>query len=367
VTRVLVVDDSALVRRLLRRLLTEEAGLETAFAADGEAALAALASFKPDVVTLDINMPGMDGLACLDRIMLERPTPVIMFSSLTAEGAEQSVEALALGAVDVMQKPDGAFSLGLDAIGPTLLAKIEIARGARLKRTHRLTERVRALAGSAPRARRQRATVGHATAAAVAPGPVATGLVLVGCSTGGPPALDALLAPLPADFPCPIVVAQHMPAAFTGPLARRLDSICELTVQEVAQATALAPGHVYVGRGEGDVLIARRGETLWATPAPASAEYAWHPSVERMVASALGAAPAVALVGVLMTGMGDDGAAAMTRLHAGGGWTLAQDEASAVVWGMPGALVRAGGAAHVAPLDQLSTRLAARVATAAAR
>jgi two-component system chemotaxis response regulator CheB len=186
-------------------------------------------------------------------------------------------------------------------------------------------------------------------------------LVLVGCSTGGPQALDALLAPLPADFPCPIVVAQHMPAAFTGPLARRLDGICNLQVSEVVAPTPLAAGCVYVARGDGDVLVSARGHGLIAQPAPSSPDFTWHPSVDRLVASALEAAPAAALVGVLMTGMGHDGATAMTRLRAGGGWTLAEAEATAVVWGMPGELVRAGGASEIAPLDVLAAQLAARV------
>jgi two-component system chemotaxis response regulator CheB len=363
VTRVLVVDDSALMRRLLRQLLAEEAGFETAYAADGVEALAQLAAFAPDVITLDIHMPRMDGLACLDRIMLERPTPVIMLSSLTADDAAESVQALAMGAVDVVQKPSGPMSLGIEALGPLLLAKIAAAKGARLRRTHRLSERVRRLTRSgAPEGQRVAAPRSDAPAAPSArPADGTPALVLVGCSTGGPPALDALLAPLPADFPCPIVVAQHMPAAFTGPLARRLDGLCALEVREVVEPTPLAPGRVYIARGDADVLISARADGLHAAPAPASPDHAWHPSVERMVASALVAAPAAQLVGVLMTGMGYDGAAAMARLCAGGGWTLAQDEATAVVWGMPGELVRAGGAAEVAPLGDLAERLMARV------
>jgi two-component system chemotaxis response regulator CheB len=366
VTRVLVVDDSALMRRLLRQLLDGEAGFETAFAGDGEAALAQLETFRPDVITLDIHMPRMDGLACLDRIMLQRPTPVIMLSSLTAADAAESVEALALGAVDVMQKPSGPLSLGAAEMGPVLLAKIEAAKGARLRRTHRLAERVRTLTRAVAPARRSAPAATAGPVADVAPPPQgAPALVLVGCSTGGPPALDALLAPLPADFPAPIVIAQHMPAAFTGPLARRLDGICALQVREVTEPTPLAPGCAYVGRGEADLVISARGRGFVAAPVGSSPDFAWHPSVDRLVDSALAAAPAARLVGVLMTGMGYDGAAAMTRLRAGGGWTLAEDESTAVVWGMPGELVRAGGAAEIAPLDDLAVRLLARVTRAA--
>ena len=360
-TRVLVVDDSALMRRLLRQLFEAEPGFETAFAADGASALAALRSFEPDVVTLDVNMPGMDGLACLDRIMVERPTPVIMLSSLTADGAEASVEALALGAVDVLQKPGGPVSIGIETLGPALLEKVRAAKQTRLRRTHRLAERVRTLTGApaAARARPLRRADILPSPSRIPPG---DGLVLVGCSTGGPPALDALLAPLPADFPWPIVVAQHMPAAFTGPLARRLDGLCALQVGEVTAATPLEPGHVYVGHGDADVVVARRPTGLVAQPTPSSTAYAWHPSVDRLVESALDALPAAALTGVLMTGMGNDGAAAMTRLRAQGGWTLAESDETAVVWGMPGELVRAGGASEVAPLGDLARRLASRLA-----
>jgi two-component system, chemotaxis family, protein-glutamate methylesterase/glutaminase len=364
-TRVLVADDSALMRRLLRRLLAEEHGFETAFAANGAEALALLGDFKPDVITLDINMPGMDGLECLDRIMLERPTPVIMLSSLTAAGAAQSVEALALGAVDVLQKPDGAVSLGIEALGLALIEKIKAAASIRLRRTHRLAERVRHVTrGNQPppqrdlvAARPKPVRTSPLTAIAGAP----RGVVLVGCSTGGPAALDALLAPLPADFPWPIVVAQHMPVAFTGPLARRLDGLCALEVVEAAQATPLAPGRVCIGRGDADVVVAQRSQGLVAMPAPSSADYAWHPSVDRLVESAMAAMPASGLMGVLMTGMGDDGAAAMTALRAAGGWCLAEAKETAVVWGMPGELVRAGGADEIAPVDALAERLVAQV------
>lgn len=358
--RLLVVDDSALIRRLIAQLLPEDE-FEVAFARNGEEALAALESFRPEVITLDVNMPGMDGLACLDRIMLERPTPVIMFSSTTSQDAWQSVEALSLGAVDVLQKPGGPASLGMQDLGPVLVDKIRSARGARLRRTHRLADRVRSLVGAAPQPRRA------VRRPAPAPDPdrrmsSQAGLVLVGCSTGGPPALDALLAPLPATFPWPIVVAQHMPAAFTAALAKRLDGLCRLSVVEVVKPMQLQPGFVYVGRGDADVVVFARDEALFAKAMPAGRSYRWHPSVDRLVESALACAPAERLVGVLMTGMGNDGAAAMGRLKQGGGWTLAEAEDTAVVWGMPGELVKAGGASAVAPLDALAGRLLERAA-----
>jgi two-component system chemotaxis response regulator CheB len=182
-------------------------------------------------------------------------------------------------------------------------------------------------------------------------------VVLVGTSTGGPPALEALLSPLPADFPWPVLVAQHMPAAFTGPLSRRLDRLCPLRVIEVTRPVPLDPGTVYVGRGDADIIVGMRPGGPVPMAAPSSAEYRWHPSVDRLVASAMAHIEPARLIGVLMTGMGNDGAAAMTRLLAAGGRTIAEAEESAVVWGMPGELVRAGGAEILAPLDSIAHHL----------
>ncbi|MEA1652399.1 chemotaxis-specific protein-glutamate methyltransferase CheB [Nitrospirillum sp. BR 11164] len=384
-TRLLIVDDSALVRRLLGDLFAAAGDFEVAFARDGLEALTQLRAFSPDVITLDVHMPQMDGLTCLDQIMVEQPRPVVMVSSFTEAGAEVTLEAMALGAVDFIQKPDGAISLKMDQLGPGLVDKVRQAAGARLRRSHRLAERLRRQAsaievdrrhiGAVPqpehvrpkRARPKRArlvTDAPPQEGAAAPGErqALPGLVLVGCSTGGPPALDAVLEGLPADFPWPVLVAQHMPATFTGPLARRLDRLCALTVQEVARPTPLAPGNVYIGRGDADLVLSQRPSGLVALPTPAKEEYRWHPSVDRLVDSALSLVEPWRLVGVLMTGMGYDGAAAMTRLHNDGGRTIAESEESAVVWGMPGELVKAGGADVVAPLEEISGRLVRMVA-----
>ena len=181
--------------------------------------------------------------------------------------------------------------------------------------------------------------------------------MLIGTSTGGPPALEALLTALPASFPWPIVIAQHMPATFTGPLARRLDGISRIAVQEVRDPIVLKPGHAYIGRGDADVIISRRGAGLVAMAAPAQAEYPWHPSTDRLVRTALNHMAASQLIGVLMTGMGNDGAEAMGLIHAGGGRTIAEAEETAVVWGMPGELVRANGADFVVPLHKIAAEL----------
>ncbi len=358
--RLLIVDDSALMRRLLTGIFTAAGDFEIAVARTGEEAIERVQSFAPDVVTLDIHMPGMDGLACLDRIMVVRPCPVVMVSTLTSEGADETLEALALGAVDFILKPRGAVSLEIDALAPELVERVRAAASARISRTTRLRERVRARAGqvlAASSARPRRATPVLAAASPVEPR--GEGLVLVGTSTGGPPALDALLAPLPAQFPWPIVIAQHMPASFTGSLARRLDRLCALSVHEVDRPTPLLPGHAYIGRGDADLVISRRAGALTALAAPSSEAFFWHPSVERLVASAMAVLPADRLIGVLLTGMGSDGAKGMAELRAQGGATIAEAAETAVVWGMPGALVAAGGASVVAPLDRVAHELTA--------
>lgn len=354
--KLLVVDDSALMRRLLTEIFTSAGDFTVVTARDGAHALAMLGEVAPDVVTLDVAMPGMNGLECLDQIMIQRPCPVVMLSAMTSAGAAETLDAMALGAVDFIPKPRGAVSLEIDAVVPELVQKVRDAAATRISKTLRLRERVRARSGPIEPVRTQSAS-----------GPVPlrtsreTGVVLVGCSTGGPPALDLLLGELPGDFPWPIVIAQHMPASFTGALARRLDKLCALTVVEVQGTTPLLPGHAYIGRGAADLLVSRRAKAIVAMSAPPSQAHLWHPSVDRLVESAMGVLPASALTGVLMTGMGADGAAAMHELHARGGYTIAESADTAAVWGMPGALVALGGASCVRPVDEIAATLNAYV------
>ncbi len=350
--KVLVVDDSALMRKLLGQIFAREPDFETRFSPNGLDALEQLNSFAPDVITLDVHMPQMDGLACLDRVMLERPCPVVMVSSLTAADADATLEAFRLGAVDFVAKPSGAVSLYMDALAPELLMKVRSAAGAKLKSSLRLKDRVRHRMGGGALPVRKRPQPQSVTPAATG-----DGLVLVGTSTGGPPALEALLTGLPAEFPWPVVIAQHMPATFTGSLARRLDGICALTVMEVLQPMLLQAGCAYVGAGGADIVVARKAAGLVAAPAAPDPAYPWHPSADRLVRSAMEHVPASQLVGVLMTGMGNDGAAAMTLLHNQGGRTIAEAEETAVVWGMPGELVQAGGADWIVPLPGIADRL----------
>ncbi|MGI2034173.1 protein-glutamate methylesterase/protein-glutamine glutaminase [Rhizobium panacihumi] len=358
--RLLIVEDSALMRKLLGQIFGTEPDFEIGFARDGDEALKIIPDFRPDVVTLDIHMPRMNGLECLDRIMLQHPCPVVMVSSLTQAGAQETLAALEMGAVDFIAKPSGAISLGIDELAPRLVEKVRIAASVRIRHSRRLTERVR-LAKRLP----------YATAPSAMPRPTpfrpmfnggaGHGLVLIGTSTGGPPALDAVLAQLPSGFKWPVVVAQHMPASFTGALAKRLDKICALTVMEVTRPTRLEPGNIYIARGDSDIVISSRAGDLVAMAAPSDHEFRWHPSVDRMVRSAMKHVPAEALIGVLMTGMGNDGAAAMTDLRSAGGHTVAEAEETAVVWGMPGELVQRGGATEVKRLDQIGQHLLDRI------
>lgn len=360
--KLLIVDDSALMRRLLTEIFTDAGDFVIQAAKDGFEAIALVKQFAPDVVTLDVQMPGMDGLACLDQIMLLRPCPVVMVSALTAEGADETLEAMALGAVDFVAKPKGAVSIEIEAVASKLVETVRSAAGTRISLAIRLRDRVRAQARRSPEPftslMNQGFRAGDATAQRIT-SPVRPGIVLVGCSTGGPPALELVLRDLPASFPWPIVIAQHMPATFTGSLARRLNGLTALTVQEVDRPMSLSPGHAYIGRGDADLLLSRRKGLPWALPAPSSIEHYWHPSVDRLVESAMGVTTADRLIGILMTGMGTDGAVAMTNLRQSGGMTIAESRQTAVVWGMPGALIEQGGATMERPVDMIGGELMA--------
>jgi len=354
--KVLVIEDSALMRRELRKMISTIPGAEIQTARNGADGLDLIETFNPDVVTLDINMPVMDGLTCLSHIMTRFPRPVVMVSSLTEKGALATFEALEMGAVDYIAKPDGTVSLNAQTMERELIAKIHAAsrsriaaRGApsvKMRHTTTLTERRPHPASTAAPQRVLGWTSGQVR-----------GLVLIGASTGGPSVVEDIIRAMPADLPFPILISQHMPPQFTCTYARRMNEVCDITVKEVDRPYPLERGTAYIGRGGSDLVVIRRAERLMAISVPPDPSVPWHPSVDRMVTSAMEHFDAASLVAVLLTGMGDDGAKAMTELKRRGGRTVAESEETATVYGMPAELVAKGGASEVLP----NTRIARKV------
>ena len=378
--KVLVIDDSALMRRLLSQVLTD-AGLSVAMARNGREGVEQVTEWQPDVVTLDINMPEMDGLTALSLIMQARPTPVVMVSSLTERGAQVTLEALALGAVDYIAKPGGTISLSMDSVAKDLISKVRCAARARIRMpgphdttrqgkantpsvdapSRRALGRTSSPPSSAPssasftaRARQRLDNTGMLPPVGTSQLP---GLVVLGVSTGGPRTLEDILPKLPADFPWPVLIAQHMPANFTDVFAKRMASICALDVREAASPMPIEPGVIYIARGGSDMVVSERLGRLIVQPLPESAVHPWHPSVDRLVETAMRHMPADRLIGVLLTGMGNDGAEHMARLRQMGGRTIAESADTAVVFGMPQELINRQGATQVLPAHAISAQL----------
>jgi two-component system chemotaxis response regulator CheB len=355
-TKVLVVDDSALMRRLLTSLLGD-AGFEVAVARTGVEGVQQLTDWKPDVVTLDINMPEMDGLTALSLMMQARPTPVVMVSSLTERGAQATFEALALGAVDFIAKPGGTISLSVQDIAEQLIAKVRSAARARIRGARPAPTVSAARVARPPAPRPAASAVDRIHKASHAALGKLDGVVVIGVSTGGPRTLEDIIPALPADFPWPIVIAQHMPANFTDAFARRMDGLSRITVRECNATLPMEPGHAYIGKGGTDMVVVERLGRLAVQPRPETPGHPWHPSVDVLVDSAMRALPAAQIVGVQLTGMGNDGARAMTELKQRGGRTIAESAETAVVFGMPQELIELGGATVVLPCGDVSRQL----------
>jgi two-component system, chemotaxis family, protein-glutamate methylesterase/glutaminase len=345
--RVLVVDDSPLVRRAIERLLAADPGVTiVGTAADGLEALAKIRDLRPDVVTLDVLMPRLDGLKVLACIMREHPVRVVMLSSLTQEGADATLQALDLGAVDFIDKTALLVKGDPATAGRDLLSKIHTAAAVNPSRLGRRE----AVAGTTVE-----------TAALLQPG--GADVVVVGASTGGPPALQAVIPALPADLAAGVVVVQHIPAGFTRPLAGRLDAASSLSVRVAEQGDLVRPGEVLVAPGDRHLTFANRGGERVVVLGLEPSDTLHRPSVDvtmRSAAEQWGRRSA----GVLLTGMGADGAWGMWAIRARGGWTLAESEESCVVYGMPRAAVEMGAASEVVPLSKIASRLAAAVAGA---
>lgn len=348
--KLLIVDDSALMRRQLLTLFEGEGDFEIRQARNGKEAVAENREFQPDVVTLDINMPEMDGITALSLIMADRPVPVVMVSSLTEKGALATFEALNLGAVDYIAKPGGTISLSIGEIKNELVGKVRAAARARIK-----------VKGSSARGLAQRLREEREKPVprplAVRRGVAGEGLVLIGVSTGGPRTLEDILPLLPVDFPWPVLVAQHMPAAFTRSFAERLNGMCELSVVEADHPMPLEPGTIYIGKGGADMLLGRRAGKLTVLAKPESREFLWHPSVELMGRSAIEHCDPSRVVAVMLTGMGYDGADAFAEIKKLGGRTIAESQESAVVFGMPAELIERGGASLVLPAEKIAAQI----------
>jgi len=347
--KLLIVDDSALMRRQLMNLFQAEGDFEVRPARNGDEAVRENREFQPDVVTLDINMPEMDGLTALSLIMTERPVAVVMVSSLTNEGALATFEALNLGAVDYIAKPGGTISLSIDRITEELVAKVRAAA--------RCRPRGKPSSGAAV-ARRMQEERKKAAAAVSAPAPrgAGDGLLVVGASTGGPRALEIVLSGLAANFPWPVLVAQHMPAAFTRAFAERLNQCCALQVVEANAALPIEVGKIYIARGGADMVLASRAGRLTVLPMPENSQFLWHPSVELLGRSVLEHYDAKRVTAVLLTGMGYDGSDAFAEIKKRGR-TIAESEESAVVYGMPAELVAKGGATLVLAVERVASQL----------
>src|SRR5713101_1238262 len=341
--RVLVVDDSALIRKLIPAILARESAIEVVGTAmDGAFALKKIEELQPDVVTLDLDMPRMDGMETLRLIMRRAPLPVILFSTHSKEGGYATLKALALGAVDFLAKPKDAAAGHLEQIADQLIAKIKVAK--------------RAVGRKLPAAvLEEKPAPKKGTRASLPP----RRIIAIGISTGGPNALQFVLSQIPADFPASIVVVQHMPEGFTEMFARRLDECCALDVQEARSGDLLQAGRVLICPGNRHVMVRRmpRGDMTVLSDGPPvnghrpSADVLFH-----SVAQEFGPTS----VGILMTGMSEDGAEGLGAIKAAGGVTLAQSEESCVVGGMPRAAIQKGYVAKVIPLDGLSAHLIAQ-------
>jgi len=351
--RVLIVDDSALVRKILTELLGSDPGIEVVgSAADAFLAREKIKALQPDVLTLDVEMPKMDGVTFLRNLMRLRPMPVVMVSSLTDHGAEVTLDALAVGAVDYLPKPKVDLAATLGDYRDELLEKIHAAARAR----------VRAYDGrsDAPAAARVgKALTADAVLRKVEPLNFRTTdrIIAIGASTGGTEAIRDVLAGMPPDAPG-IVIAQHIPKAFSTPFAERMNRSCQMTVYEAEDGQQIRPGHVYIAPGDRHLVIVRSGARWICRLDDGSPVNRHKPSVDVLFRSVAQQAGHNA-IGALLTGMGKDGALGLKEMRDAGSPTIAQDEATSVVWGMPGTAVEVGAAAEVLPLPKIADRILA--------
>ena len=365
--RVLIVDDSALVRKVLSTMLESDPGIEVVgTAADPLIAREKIKQLNPDVLTLDVEMPRMDGLTFLENLMRLRPMPVVMVSTLTEKGADVTLRALELGAIDFFTKPSADLANTFMEHAPEICAKVRLAAGARPRERSeviQLDHPRHEVRHDAPRLE----VPPRLSADAVLPRAQTAGsrggtrIIAIGASTGGTEAIRVVLAAMPPTAP-PIVITQHIPAAFSGPFAARMDTCSAMRVCEARDGQPIQPGHAYIAPGSQHLLVMWDGAKHVCRLHDGPPVNRHKPAVDvlfRSMAASVGAAT----IGVLLTGMGDDGARGLGELKEIGAPTLVQDEASSVVWGMPGAAWKAGAASEMLPLDAIAARLLALAQT----
>lgn len=336
--RVLIVDDSIVIRQLLKDILSRDSEIEVVgTAVDPLDAYDKIVQLKPDVLTLDVEMPRMDGITFLEKLMRTHPMPVVMVSTLTRQGSEVTLKALEIGAVDFIAKPTESVFTGMSALSHEIVAKVKTAARARVRAR---TETVTPVATPPPAVRRGQGVV-H--------------LIAIGASTGGPEAIRQVLQGLPAEVP-PIVIVQHMPPVFTRSFAERLDRLCTVRVKEAEDGDLLEPGHAYIAPGDYHLRVARNGSQYRAKVVQTEPVNRHRPSVDALFDSVVQTTGSSA-IGVLLTGMGADGAGGLKKMRDVGAHTIAQDEETCVVFGMPREAIQMGGAEFVLPLPQIAHRV----------
>jgi two-component system chemotaxis response regulator CheB len=337
--RVLIVDDSAFMRKAVRRMLTAAPDIEVVgMAGDGREAIERAVELRPDVITMDVRMAGMDGLTALEHIMARRPTPVLMLSSLTREGAEITLKALDLGAVDFIDKARAESSMEITQLANELVAKVRTIAGVDIEKVgaHRQAGAPVPAATAASRGRSRTVDI-----------------VALGTSTGGPPALQSVIPKLPSDFPCPVLVVQHMPPGFTRSLAERLDGASNLQVSEAVDGDVAATGRVLVAPAGRHLRLFRENGAYVVRLDSEPADAIHRPSVDVMMQSVAEACGSRSL-GVILTGMGSDGARGMRAIKVAGGKTLAESEETCVVYGMPKSAVEEGVVDKIIPIHDMA-------------
>jgi two-component system chemotaxis response regulator CheB len=341
--KVLVIDDSALIRSVMKEIIDREKDMECVGAApDPLMARDMIKSLNPDVLTLDVEMPKMDGLDFLERLMRLRPMPVVMVSTLTERGSNITFRALELGAVDFVSKPKLDIARGMEEYAREITDKIRAAAQARVRKiaSALLVEEKYSADAILP------SVAGRFSSTEK--------LLIIGASTGGTEAIKEVLTKMPADVPG-ILVAQHMPENFTKSFAERLNSMCKISVKEAEHNERILPGHAYIAPGHSHLLLKRSGANYMTELSSGPAVNRHRPSVDVLFRSAANVAGANAL-GIILTGMGKDGAQGLLEMRQAGAYTIAQDEASCVVFGMPKEAIAAGGACEVLPLQAIARR-----------